>query len=282
MRKSLLKIGCDPELFLMGADRFISAHGMLSGTKEKPLPVPHGALQIDGTAVEFNIDPAVTVQEFVDNIESVMKELKNRFPQFSLAPVPVAHYTPEYFYTIPESARELGCNPDFDAWTGEMNIIEEVENTTFRTGSGHIHLGWGEDFDVFSEEHFYKCMSVVRQLDYYLGMYTLLWDPDPTRRKLYGKAGAFRPKPYGVEYRVPSNAWLAKNITTRFVFNAVQKAWEDLEAGKIAESAHGDIARHLINENVVSWEKDYGDFGTGLAVPAGIRTAASSGIRTAA
>jgi len=29
-----------------------------------------------------------------------------------------------------------------------------------------------------------------------------------TRRKNYGRAGEYRPKPYGLEYRVPSNFWL--------------------------------------------------------------------------
>ncbi len=38
-----------------------------------------------------------------------------------------------------------------------------------------------------------------------------MYDKDTERRGMYGKAGAFRPKPYGVEYRTLSNAWLSND-----------------------------------------------------------------------
>ena len=36
---------------------------------------------------------------------------------------------------------------------------------------------------------------------------------------MYGCAGAFRPKKYGMEYRVPSNYWIKNNKTIESVFN---------------------------------------------------------------
>ena len=49
-------------------------------------------------------------------------------------------------------------------------------------------------------------------------------DRDPLRRELYGKAGAFRPKPYGVEYRTPSNIWIRSRDMRRCIFDLVQIA----------------------------------------------------------
>ena len=56
-------------------------------------------------------------------------------------------------------------------------------------------------------------------LDVYLGLDSLTYDKDVERRELYGKAGAFRPKEYGVEYRVLSNAWLISPLLMGRVYD---------------------------------------------------------------
>ena len=56
-------------------------------------------------------------------------------------------------------------------------------------------------------------------MDATLGLASLLFDPDTKRRSLYGKAGAFRPKSYGVEYRVLSNRWIKGIPLMRYVYN---------------------------------------------------------------
>ncbi len=53
-------IGADPEVFLKVGKKNISSHGLINGDKKNPLKVDKGAVQIDGTALEFNIDPAST------------------------------------------------------------------------------------------------------------------------------------------------------------------------------------------------------------------------------
>jgi hypothetical protein len=74
----------------------------------------------------------------------------------------------------------------------------------------------------------------VKQLDCYLGLSSLMYDTDTKRRAMYGAAGAFRPKSYGVEYRVLSNAWLLSEERMRFVFDTTILAVTDLVAGKRA------------------------------------------------
>lgn len=261
-----ITIGADPELFTRSRETglFVSAHRMVRGTKENPLPVECGALQVDGTALEFNIDPAATCDEFVRNIARVREQMGAAVAEFNvdIEACPVAEFDPDYFHRLPPQATELGCNPDYNAYTLEPNPMPDGERT-FRTGSGHVHIGWGDGFDATSQEHFFACITLVRQLDYYLGLATLLWDGDDRRRELYGKAGAFRPKSYGLEYRVPSNVWLKNEATQRFVFEATMKATLDLMDGKDLGAVHGEAARALIDGNVTNWRNDH-DFETGL------------------
>jgi len=63
---------------------------------------------------------------------------------------------------------------------------------------------------------------MTKELDFVLYNSSLSWDNDDRRRELYGKPGSFRPKPYGVEYRVLSNMWLKSISTQKFVFDAAK------------------------------------------------------------
>lgn len=252
MRK--ITIGADPEIFITRKGKFFSAHNQIKGTKAKPFSVPGGAIQVDGVAAEFNIDPAETPDEFVGNVARVLNYLKGELmlKGFEPAVQPVATFDPRYFRKLPGRALALGCEPDFNAWTGEVNAVEPP-NEPIRTGAGHIHIGWTSGADPFETEHFNDCRAIVKQLDYYLGIYSLLWDDDPTRRKVYGQAGAFRPKPYGVEYRVLSNAWVENQYLQRWIFNSVLKALSDLEKGDTPIKDYGEVAQMVINENQTHW-----------------------------
>lgn len=263
--KSTVLVGCDPELFMRNPNTgaFVSAddleHGpRIPGTKWEPHKVPFGAVQIDGTALEFNIDPAKTCDEFVHNIQSVMNTMINMVPGYNVVAEPVARFEPDYFkFQVPSHAQELGCNPDYSGWTMTTNPAPDPAGEPFRTASGHIHIGWTEDKDIEDKDWFMLCCRFARQLDYYLGMYSLFWDKDPVRRSLYGKAGAFRPKSYGLEYRVLSNRWLDSDPLMRWVYNTTQVAMADGFSGLWAEDNYGDIAQTVINTNDVDWPEHY-------------------------
>lgn len=231
-------IGADPEVFTKDSTgRNVSAHDLIQGTKENPFRVAAGAIQVDGTALEFNIDPAASKDEFVSNIALVMSQLEENYkqtrPDLVIALEPTAFYDQEYFDSLPPEAKLLGCSPDYNAYTGRANK-KPKSDLPKRTAGAHVHVGWGS-FDFTSDEHFDLCIRLVRQLDAVLFLSSMLWDTDQERRTMYGAIGSFRSKPFGVEYRPLSNRWLSKVSIQEFVYEASVKATSDFLDGVIYE-----------------------------------------------
>lgn len=252
-------IGADPEVFPVDQNgQFISGHHFNCGTKENPLKTENGHVQVDGIALEFNVSPAGTSNEFVKNVKSVMNDL-NRLvdsirPGASLKAIPTAHVGREFLENLPEENRALGCNPDFNAYELMENPIPNV-NAPFRTGSGHVHIGFCEPDNslVFDFEHFMRCAKIARQMDFFLGLPSLEWDDDDVRRTLYGKPGAFRPKPYGMEYRVLSNKWVTEDNLIEYVFNQTMLGLTALDEGVDMYDIYGTFARDIILEGNRDW-----------------------------
>lgn len=215
----VVQIGADPELFAKIGVDYISVHEALPGTKWEPFKVYRGAVQVDGVAAEFNIDPARRKTDFIRSIKTVrksmLKMLQKRWPSAQLVADPTAYFEKNYFSYLPESVRMLGCEPDFSAYTRKANPKPHTDEP-IRTGSGHIHIGWDDDSKKTED----NIVNLVKDLDYCLAPQALKFDNDVKRMELYGQRGSFRPKPYGVEYRVLSNAWLRSDKTIGFVFDA--------------------------------------------------------------
>lgn len=229
--KRKLLVGADPELFVKNEKGFVSGHGMVPGDKANPHKVEKGAVQVDGMALEFNIDPASSAEEFSRNISSVMDTLSGMIPKgLSLSNSPVAEFSKEIMDAQPKEALELGCEPDYNAYTGQVNPRPNGE-VDYRTGAGHIHIGWTEGVDPTDPDHFMACRLLAAELDIQLYTLSTLWDKDEKRRKMYGAPGAFRPKPYGMEYRVLSNAWVGDEEITKLIYEIVTETFVKLLEG---------------------------------------------------
>lgn len=245
MSNAKFLVGADPELFLFKDGKFISAHGMIPGDKRNPHKVELGAVQVDGMALEFNIDPADSEETFLNNINHVRAALEKMVPGYQIVPEPTALFDHEYMEQQPPESKILGCDPDYNAWDDGMRNPPPDGNVDFRTGAGHVHIGWCLGMDTLNEGHFNACIMAAKQLDCVLGLGSLLYDSDNQRRTLYGKAGAFRPKSYGVEYRTLSNAWLKSPKLISWVYRSTIKAldaltdgrrfWEEVPDGQIQE-----------------------------------------------
>jgi hypothetical protein len=225
-------LGADPELFVQNIETgaFRSAHDLIPGSKDDPYIVRGGAVQVDGVAAEFNINPAHDEDEFElfislvrNRIDEMVRESTN--DTCRTVAIPTALFDQEYFDNLPEFPKMLGCTPDYNAYTGERNVPPQTDKP-FRTGGGHIHIGWGSSFDPSDDDHLSSCCGLVRQLDAVLYPASHTWDSDMERRTLYGSRGSFRPKTYGVEYRPLSNAWLNSPDLIRRIYRDTYRATE--------------------------------------------------------
>lgn len=242
-------VGCDPEVFVKQDGMFKSAHGLIQGDKQNPQKVNRGAVQVDGMALEFNIDPAATEDEFCINVQDVYNTMRLMVPDYEVVAVPVADFSFEYLSQQPAAALELGCDPDFNAWSGKENKRPDG-NRPMRTASGHVHIGWTEGQSSIDKSHMEGCKIAAQQMDFYLGLPSLMYDKDTRRRSMYGKAGACRFKPYGVEYRTLSNAWLTSPELIKWVFRATKRGMVDLINGKNLAQKYGDIQDIINTSNV--------------------------------
>lgn len=265
-----LLVGCDPEMFVRNPNsgQMVTAWGMIPGTKAKPFKVKKGAVQVDGMALEINITPVNNRADFITNCTTVMDQLKEMIPGYEIVMTPTARFDPIYWDTeVPAAAKAMGCDPDFCAWT-DGTVNNRPDNPSpFRAAGGHIHLGWDRDVDIRDPSHIDDCCTMAKQLDYYLGINSLRYDPDSERRKLYGQAGAFRPKSYGMEYRTLSNAWMLSPKLMGWVFDAAQKAYTDLVAGQEIAQMYGNRAQIIINNNDTDWPRKFGNMGQNLLAP---------------
>ncbi len=211
-----LKLGCDPELFLRDkyTQDFVSAHGLFPGTKSNPHAIDRGAVQVDGTALEFNIHPAETKEQFVRNITAVKAQINEMVRRVSddleIVLLPVAKFYEMYFNLMPLESKILGCDPDFDENGVEKTPPEGMQDRPFRTAAGHIHIGWTEGQDPRGTDHFENCKRIAKNFKNVTG-YAPVTPEERERCRFYGAPGSFRPKGYGVELRSPSNLWI-KNV----------------------------------------------------------------------
>ena len=208
--------GQDVEFLLKNEDgKYISAVGIVPGYKSDPFRTPHGWVQQDNVAGEVNIKPSKSVQEFVEWTHGVKEDLTNIIKPLglTLANTASAMYDDDQLQS--KEAMEAGCEPDMCVYTMEENTKPDLTGAGLRSAGGHIHLSWSGPVD--SER-----AAVVKNADLFISLPGLLLDNDIRRRRLYGAAGAYRNKEYGVEVRSPSNFWTrTKRMTAWAYWNAI-------------------------------------------------------------
>jgi hypothetical protein len=232
-----MRLGSDPEVFLQDvAGKHISVIGLIKADKWNPLQIPEMAqgftLQEDNVALEYGIPPASSPDEFVHHIKAVMEKSKEWLPGLSFSKLSCTVF-PEDQMEHP-MAHVFGCEPDFNAWTEKTNPKPRPPHKFMRSAGGHIHVETTQDpFDV------------VKRMDRFLAVPSTLMDDGELRKQLYGKMGACRPKPYGVEYRVLSNYWIFEEELIRWAWRNTERALA--YTGDVEEDF--DILEEAVNNN---------------------------------
>jgi len=219
----LLSLGSDPEFFITDSNcNPVSSIGLVGGSKNNPKALTDGFfIQEDNVALEMNIPPSKTRQEFINNIkESIM--LANGSLSGDL------HVSRESGIDFPDSqlsgegAMEFFCDPDYSPWLLAPNDdVKCMADGNFRSAGGHIHLGYTSDRGVDMN----LTIAISKALDLFLGVPSVLIDLKGLRRReFYGKNGSFRMQDYGMEYRTLSNFWCFSSSLTGWVWDSVERA----------------------------------------------------------
>lgn len=239
----MFSIGADPEVFVCDDNGVRSIIGKIGGTKEAPMPlVSLGdgfAVQEDNVALEFNIPVSASRAAFIKNINAA-----TGFLEKVVGDAYGYKFFKESAVSFPEEelndprALEFGCDPDFNAWTRDVNPRPTAADKTLRSCGGHVHIGF-TDLDPY---------SVIKFMDLYTGVPSTLMDKGEKRKNLYGKAGACRIKPYGAEYRTLSNFWIFDKRLIGWVYDNTARALDAVKAGMDIDSER-DAILEAINGN---------------------------------
>jgi len=238
----MFTIGADPELFLCNRKGLVSSIGLIGGTKEDPQYQGNGIyVQEDNVAAEYNIPPCFTKQEFIYSITKGRDVLGELAKKHKLNLASVASGVFKDMYLRHPNAIRFGCDPDFNAWTGKINEPPKTENKNFRTCGGHVHIGIDADNEIIANTSLEKA-AFARVFDLFLTLPSLFLDKDEERRLLYGKAGSYRNKDYGLECRTLSNFWIFDEKLISWVYDSTIHAcsWV-LEHGEVYMSDADDI-----------------------------------------
>ena len=211
--------------------------------------MPEGfGLETDNILAEFNIPPVKDEINFVNNIvymqEYIDKFVKSKNPDLGIKCI--ASQTVPKSELQSDQAKLFGCDVDYNAYTMKANPKPKGTSTNLRSAGFHIHVGY-ENPDVDTS------LSLVRYMDVFLGIPSVVKDKDKKRRSLYGKAGCFRLTDYGVEYRVLSSAMMGSTSKLSFIWKQLQKVMKACRIGYVLPST--DLVQEAINSSDVELAK---------------------------
>lgn len=257
MKVSNITIGADPELFLINNDtkKVVSAVGIIPGEKGKPYrnkKMPKGfGLETDNILAEFNIPPVSKESDFVNNILYMQDYIRNFVASKNLNILCSASQIVDEDQLQSPQAKLFGCDVDYNAYTGQANPKPKGERTNLRSAGFHIHIG-------YANPSINTSLGLVKYLDAYLGIPSILIDRDTRRRTLYGKAGCFRITSYGVEYRVLSSYLMSSTLLISWVYKQVMQAIKKYEEGNLEKDCWNSMhiesrdIKNVINNNDIS------------------------------
>lgn len=239
---SKFSFGTDPEFMLKKGVRYVSAIPLVKANHENPIIRGEHRFYWDNVLAECAVKPAYSKEEAVFNIGDCLKHYVEIVKPATI--VIQASHTYSKSAMKDKGAKEAGCKPDSCAYTmrlmkDELSPKEQVSNSSFRTCGGHIHLG----NEILTNTEGPEPIFLIYLMDLFLGLPSVFMDIDetaPRRRTLYGQAGRFREKPYGMEYRSLSSFWLSSPVLVELIYDISNFVIELLENG----------------QNIVKWDED--------------------------
>lgn len=255
----LISVGADVEMFLKNrkTGEVVSSEGIIQGSKYDPFCFDkdnhHYTTSLDNILTEITFPPATNVEEFVQFLNKSLGYVQEFIPkELEIHISPSESLDEKYLMT--EQAQVFGCESDFNAHTKRVNCSPNASDPFLRSAGGHLHCGYEgieTEYDgiLFNYEPDPQRCEIVKVLDLFVGIPSVIMEPDNKRKELYGKAGAYRPKEYGLEYRTPSNFYLASEELKAWAYNSVVNAFEFINENGFLTPKLAKAIQRTINNN---------------------------------
>lgn len=217
-----LVIGLDPEFLTANEEEiFVCPQVLDVGPKRvvKSRFEKAGGFNRDGMAIELNPSPTDQPTTLTENLRILFADAQDILGKkgFHMVPFIGANiFDWGDKKTFMPDVYEGGCDPDFNAYTREMNHPGvNYARYPYRFCGGHIHVSapFINNFDQACE-----FIQKLRPLSQFLAQFEdSVWSYK--RREVYGKEGDFRwrEEVQRIEYRTPDSSWI----------------WEDLNTGRV-------------------------------------------------
>lgn len=240
-------LGSDPEFFFKRGDKIIPSREVIAVDDEN--------IHRDGVQGEATPIASSCRQSCVFWIARCLEKAHNQAKQagaevsFTMgAEVPV-----DSWKSVPQEDRRFGCVPSENIY-GTKRINVTGQKIRFRACGGHIH--YGSQYAVSVSKDSKKLEELVKMMDLFAGNTMVLLDRDPSnirRRKYYGRAGEYRIKKYGIEYRTLSNFWLRHPVLWSLASAQVRNAVAAHKCGELRKALLKEVdfrkVKRAINNN---------------------------------
>jgi hypothetical protein len=258
-----ITIGADCEVFAKHkkSGEIVSAENLILGTKDKPYVFDatnkYFATSLDNILAEFCIPPATSKEMFYQYLRKSLGYVNKKLGKDHCVAIEQAiSMDPVWLQT--DQAKLFGCEPDYDAYSGRENLKPACDDINLRSAGGHVHIGYqtprypyleNEYKGKYAKQYFgdpERC-NIIRAMDLFVGVPSVVMEPDNKRKQLYGKAGCFRPKEYGVEYRTISNYYLKDRKLIYWLYDQTMAAIDWVNAGNTVQDSLGYYIQRAIN-----------------------------------
>jgi len=244
----MFTFGSDPEFMLVRNGQFISAIGVVPGSRERRFTKNGHQFYYDNVLAECAIKPAKTKNEAVNNIREALKTYAEILgPNIRLLAQASQNFPKSEL--LHKDALKAGCSHEQCAYTLDICIkppLEEIKTGNLRSAGGHIHLG------SKMLQGSLQCIFAARMLDLFLGVPSIFIDHDETsriRKQLWGQAGRYRRPKHGLEYRSIGNFWLGSPELVKLIYDICEFVVKFVEDEKHFNFWNLDMERLLKAES---------------------------------
>lgn len=221
-----MNLGFDPEVFITNFDgELLLPNNFTNGQKGNAQFFATTGLLCDGVAVEVNtVSPAGGEKAFRTMLDTAFATVRRRCVPGILSTSSVIDLPRSILNT--EQAQELGCEPDYCVYRGQMMRPMTARRLgSKRYAGGHLHVS---EYNAIDPHRWAK------MIDIFLGSW-LCFNDGPERRQFIG-AGRIRIKGEAyIEYRVPSNLWFFHPEWATHIWNSMAAATAHAQATTITE-----------------------------------------------